>query len=72
MAHDEILWLTSIPVVCPECSHKTPQTIAGLMARDNIVCASCGHTISVKGEDWRRFVQQMSERLSGLTIPPTK
>ena len=72
MANDQILWLTTIPVECPECSHKTPQTIAGLIARDNVICASCGHSIGVKGKEWRGFVQQISERLSGLTIPSTK
>jgi hypothetical protein len=72
MAHDEILWLASIPVICPECGHKTPQTIAGLMARDSLVCTSCGYSISLKSESWRNFVRQIAERLSGLTIPSTK
>ena len=69
---DEILWQATIPVICPQCGHKTPQTIAGLMARDTLVCASCGHAIDLKSETWRSFVKQISERLSGLTVPSTK
>jgi hypothetical protein len=69
MAHDEILWLTTIPVECPECLEQTPQTVGGLIARDAVICSSCGHSINVKDGEWRAFVLQMAERLRGLTIP---
>lgn len=72
MAHDEILWRVMLPVECPDCSHRTPQTIAGLIARDNVICASCGYSINLKSEAWRNFTKTLAERLSGLVIPPAK
>ena len=72
MANDEILWITTIPVRCPKCGEDTPQSIGRLIERDAIGCSVCGAVIDVKGENWRTFVQQIAERLSGLTVPVTK
>jgi hypothetical protein len=72
MPHDEILWLTTIPVTCPKCLEQTPLTVGGLIARDAVICSSCGHSINVKDGEWRAFIQQIAERLRGVVIPGRK
>ena len=59
MAHDEISGSRRFPSDARTVWSK-PQTVGGLIARDAVICSSCGHSINVKDGEWRAFVLQIA------------
>ena len=48
----------SMPIPCPECGKQTSQSLAWLVAHNEIACPNCGFMIDLQGEKIRALIEK--------------
>lgn len=55
-----------LPVACPNCGHKTDETIRWLEQNPKITCAGCGSIIQVNFDDMSAKLKEAEKIISDL------
>ena len=51
----------SVPIPCPECGKKAPQSLAWLIAHDKLTCSGCSFVIDLKSEKISALIEKSKQ-----------
>jgi len=60
------LSLVKFPVRCPHCGKEFLESVASLIAHDEIACGLCSKPIDLTAEPWRSYVNEIAQSFSHI------